>query len=272
MATVRACVLYGFGINCDCETQHAFQSAGAFAERIHVNDLISGGRKLSEFDILAFPGGFSFGDDLGSGKVLGNKFKFNLKGELAQFVADGKLVIGICNGFQSLVKMGLLPGLEGDYFTQRATLTFNDSGKFEDRWVHLKLNPSSKCVWTRGIEGLYLPVRHGEGKFVAGDSVLDELERNGQVVAQYVNASGGIAGYPLNPNGSLRSIAGVCDPEGRIFGLMPHPEAYNHPTNHPRWTRGGVRGVEKHLGLKVFANAVGHAAATKARRAAVVQG
>ncbi|MCZ7400347.1 MAG: phosphoribosylformylglycinamidine synthase subunit PurQ, partial [Candidatus Methanoperedens sp.] len=162
----KALILTGYGINCDMETQHAFKLAGAEAERVHLTDLINGARKLSEFHILAFPGGFSFGDDIASGKVLANMIKYNLGGQVREFIDAGKLIIGICNGFQAMVKMGLLPAFDGDYSMQDVTLTFNDSGRFEDRWVHLKTNKNSKCVFTKGIDGMYLPVRHGEGKFV----------------------------------------------------------------------------------------------------------
>jgi phosphoribosylformylglycinamidine synthase len=254
---VKVLVLTGFGINCDLETQHAFRAVGADAERIHLNDIILGEKRLGDYEILAFPGGFSFGDDIASGKVLANKFKHHLKKELEEFVHSGKLVIGICNGFQALVKMGLLPALDGNYFSQQATLTFNDSGRFEDRWVWLKVNPASKCVFTKGIEKLYLPVRHGEGKFVADQRVLERLKKQGQVVAQYTDPEGKLAGYPWNPNGSLENIAGVCDETGRVYGMMPHPEAFNHFTNHPRWTRGEFSG--EGMGIPVFRNAVEYA-------------
>ncbi len=255
---VKACVLYGFGINCDYETKFAFEKAGASAERVHVNDLVAGAKKLADYHILAFPGGFSFGDDLGSGKVLANKFKFGLKKELQEFIDSGKLVVGICNGFQALAKLGLLPATNGKYFEQTTTLTFNDSGRFEDRWVYLRFNSHSKCVWTRKIDGIYLPVRHGEGKFVVGDEgTLKEMRQNQQVVAQYVDKAGELAGYPCNPNGSQENVAGICDGTGRVYGMMPHPEGFSHKTNHPRWTREPVG--EKGAGLKVFENAVAYA-------------
>lgn len=256
---VRACVLYGFGINCDYETQHAFATAGAIAERVHVNDLVSGSRSLTEFEILAFPGGFSFGDDIASGKVLANKFKFHLAGDLAQFVKDGMLVAGICNGFQSIVKLGLLPAFNGHYREQTATLTFNDSGRFEDRWVRLAFDKKSPCVWTKGIEKMYLPVRHGEGKFVASEGILKKMDEKHLAVARYVDGKWkATLAYPDNPNGSMASIAAACDETGRVFGIMPHPEAFNHETNHPRWTRGEAHG-ENGLGLQVFENAVKYA-------------
>ncbi len=260
----QACVLYGFGINCDLETQFALQKAGAHAERVHVNDLITGERKLDEFHLLAFPGGFSFGDDLGSGKVLANKFKFRLKGELEKFVKEGKLVIGICNGFQSIVKLGLLPALEGNYFSQQATLTFNESGKFEDRWVHLKFNSRSPCVFTKGMDTIYLPVRHGEGNFIAREKELKEITGKNLFAAQYCSPEGELAGYPFNPNGSMQNIAALCDESGRVFGMMPHPEAFTHYTNHPRWARGEAdkwrcQNDGEGPGIQIFRNAVQYA-------------
>ncbi len=223
----RVLVLTGFGINCDMETQHAFELAGAMAVRVHINDLINGKERLSDYHILAFPGGFSFGDDIASGKVLANMIKYNIGEQLQEFISGGKLIIGICNGFQAMVKMGLLPAFNGDYGKQEVTLTFNDSGRFEDRWVHLKLNKRSKCVFTKGIDNIYLPVRHGEGKFMAKTpQVLERLRKNDHIVFQYTDNQGKTAGYPYNPNGSIDNIAGICDETGRIFGMMPHPEAF----------------------------------------------
>ncbi len=255
LMTVRACILTGFGINCDYETAHAFRMAGAEAVRVHVNDLIHGLDSLAGYHILAFPGGFSFGDDIASGKVLATKCAHALRDQLTEFVAAGKLIIGICNGFQVLVKMRVLPGISTDG-DQDATLTFNDSGRFEDRWVNLHINPASPCVWTRGIERLYLPVRHGEGKFLpATDSVRRALITKKQNVVQYATPAGRpTMEYPLNPNGSVDAVAGVCDPTGRIFGLMPHPEGYMFPTQHPRWTRGPL--PDEAPGLAVFRNGV----------------
>jgi phosphoribosylformylglycinamidine synthase I len=255
---VRACVLTGFGINCDYETAHAFRMAGAEAARVHVNDLVEGHDSLGGYQILAFPGGFAFGDDIASGKVLATKCAHALGDQLAAFIEAGKLVIGICNGFQVLVKMGLLPRVAPNN-AQDATLTFNDSGRFEDRWVNLHVNPASPCVWTRGIEQLYLPVRHGEGKFLPGDEgVRRALARNEQIVVQYATPAGEpTMDYPLNPNGSVDAIAGVCDPTGRIFGLMPHPEGHIFPTQHPRWTREAL--PTEGPGLGVFRSGVEHA-------------
>ncbi len=253
--TPKVLVLTGYGINCDMETQHVFKLAGAQAERVHLTDLINGTRTLSEFHILALPGGFSFGDDIASGKVLANMIKYNLGDQIQKFIDDGKLIIGICNGFQAMVKMGLLPAFNNDYFTQNVTLTFNDSGRFEDRWVHLKGNTNSKCVFTKGIESIYLPVRHGEGKFVVKNTEdLAILKKENHIVFQYVDSEGELAGYPQNPNGSVDNIAGICDETGRVFGMMPHPEAFQHRTNHPTWTREEL--PEEGAGVAVFRNAV----------------
>lgn len=249
----KALVLTGYGINTDYETALAFELAGARAERVHLNELIANKGQLHDYHITAIPGGFSFGDDIAAGKVLANKLRLNLKEELLNFIEGGKLLIGICNGFQVLVKMGLLPGINGDN-SQQATLTFNDSAKFEDRWVYLKVNPNSKCIFTQGLERLYLPVRNGEGKFVPQDGILEQLKENEQIVLKYVDEQGAEAGYPWNPNGSVENAAGICDPTGRIFGLMPHPEAYLFRVNHPRWTREEL--PEEGQGLKIFKNAV----------------
>lgn len=253
----KICVLTGFGINCDNETAHAFNLAGGESEKVHINDLINGKKSLLEFHILAFPGGFSYGDDIASGKVFASKFKTHLWGDLKKFIDFGKLIIGICNGFQILVKMGLLPDSNG---VQTVTLSHNDSGKFEDRWVNLSINKKSVCVFTKGLDKLYLPVRHGEGKFITLDlTVLKNLEKNNQIVLSYSDIKGNLAkNYPENPNGSVNCIAGICDASGRIFGLMPHPEAFIHPTNHPRWTRQKSL-LKEGEGLIIFKNAINYA-------------
>lgn len=250
----KALVITGYGINCDYETQHALNLVDADAKRIHINDIIDGIEKLEDYHIIAFPGGFSFGDDITSGKVLANKIKFNIFDDLQKFIDDGKLIIGICNGFQSMVKLGILPAFERNYNRQTTTLTFNDSGRFEDRWVYLKVNQKSRCIFTKNIDSLYLPVRHGEGKFVTREVFLQKLNKNNQIALWYVDEKGNLVGYPSNPNGSLENIAGICDETGRIFGLMPHPEAYLYKTNHPRWTREKL--PEEGMGVKIFRNAV----------------
>lgn len=260
MEKPKALIMLAAGINCDKETEYAFEMAGADAKRVHINDLIAQREKLSHYHILVIPGGFSFGDDIASGKVLANKLEYRLGEEVRRFVADKKLVLGICNGFQVMVKLGILPALDGDYRKQQTTLTFNDSSKFEDRWIYLKLQPESKCVFTKGLEEklTYLPVRHGEGKFIpASKEVLKKLYRNGQIVFQYVDREGNLGNYPINPNGSVDSIAGICDERGLVFGLMPHPEGYITKYQHPRWTRESMS--EEGDGMAVFKNSVEYA-------------
>lgn len=251
---INILVLYGYGINCDNETEQGFKMVGGNVKKVHINELISGEKKLKNYQILVFPGGFSFGDDISAGKVLANKFKYNLWKELTGFINNGKLIIGICNGFQVMVKLGILPAFDRDYGKEKITLTFNDSGRFEDRWVYLKINQESNCIWTQGINNLYLPIRHGEGKFVLKDKKIGErLSKQNQVVMQYVDDKGNLAGYPFNPNGSENNIAGICDKTGRIFGLMPHPEGFLFYQNHPRWTR---KEFQENRRLKIFKNAV----------------
>lgn len=262
-AAVRALIITGVGLNCEQETAAAFEAAGAAAELVHLNDLLRGERRLEEFQILALIGGFSFGDHLGSGTVLANRLKFRLGAELAEFVRAGKLIIGICNGFQTLTRLGLAPALDGRYFEPQAALMANDSGVFRDDWVTLKANADSPCVFTRGVDLIRLPVRHGEGKFVAEDAALARLEAENLAALRYCAADGSAAhGFPDNPNGSLHDIAGVCDPTGRIFGLMPHPEAYLSPWNAPDWQMKQLAGTlpEWGEGRIIFDNAVQFAA------------
>jgi len=263
---VQALVLAGYGINCDRETAYALELAGAEAHRVHINELVGwDGRPrthLDEFQILVFDGGFSWGDDHGAGVILATRLGTHLGEEIRRFIREGKLVLGICNGFQAMVNMGLLPGLDGDYASREVGLTWNDCGNFQDRWVHLAVNPDSPCVFTRGMDRMELPVRHGEGKLVAAETVLDALETGSQIVCRYAMPDGSPAGtrFPENPNGSMRDIAGICDSSGRVFGLMPHPEAYNHWTNHPDWTFRKASGTASTssdgAGIQVFRNAV----------------
>jgi phosphoribosylformylglycinamidine synthase I len=236
---VHVLVLTGYGLNCDLETAHAFELAGAVSTRVHINSLISGEARLKDYDILVFDGGFSWGDDHGAGVLEAVRLKSNIDEAICEFIEAKKLIIGICNGFQALVNLGLLPGFDGDHETRDVALTFNDCGNFRDDWVPLLGNPDSPCVFTRGITQTELPIRHGEGKFYASQEVIKRLIDNGQVVFQYATPQGKAAQgqFPFNPNGSVHDIAGICDPTGRIFGLMPHPEAFNHWTNHPDWTR-----------------------------------
>ena len=271
MKKVSVLVLTGYGLNCDIETAHAFERVGAKTSRVHINSLIDRSRRLSDFQILVFGGGFSWGDDHGAGVIQAVRMKTHIGDDILDFVDKGNLVIGICNGFQTIVNLGLLPGFElsakGKEGAERSVaLVFNDCGNFRNDWVTLKTNPQSPCVLTDGLERLELPVRHGEGKFYSDDATLNRLFENHQVAVQYALPDGQPAGqkFPYNPNGSIGDIAGICDPTGRIFGLMPHPEAYNHWTNHPDWTRqkeelkrkgqGFPRGVTP--GVKMFENAV----------------
>jgi len=270
MTTVRALVMTGYGLNCDYETDYALRLAGAEPRRVHINDLIAG-EDLDVFHIMVFGGGFSWGDDHGAGVLLAAKMRNNIGEQIERFVDQGKLIIGICNGFQSLVNLGLLPGFDGNRRERRIAVTYNDSGNFIDTWVRLSVNPDSPCVFTQGLTRLDLPVRHGEGKFYAAPEDLVRLQDRGQVVMQYANEDGRPANghWPENPNGSLLDIAGVCDSTGRIFGLMPHPEAFNHRTNHPDWTRqkallgreGGIPESDEGDGVRIFRNAVDYARA-----------
>ena len=256
----KTLVLTGEGINCDMETALAFAKAGAVSQRVHINDLIAKPGILREFHALAFPGGFSFGDDLGAGKAFANKLVNAVSGgnklfdSVVEFIEAGKAVIGLCNGFQILVKSGLLPALNGKYGEQQVTVFRNDSGRFEDRWVKTKVLPSS-CIFTRNIKSIDLPCRHGEGKFIAPEKTLKELWKKKTVAMQYSDSNGEpTMDYPLNPNGSMDAIAGICNEKGNVFGLMPHPEAFLFPTNHPQWLRRKGEGE----GLKVFENAVNY--------------
>ncbi len=263
----QVAVLTGFGINCDIETMAVFEMAGAQAHRVHVNSLVNGDDNLENYHIMAVPGGFSFGDHLGSGRLLGNRLRFGIREQVRKFVKDGKPVIGICNGFQVLVKMGLLPGDDEVSLEQTASLTLNDSGHYEDRWVTLEFNPDSPCIWTKGINRMRTPVRHGEGKFVVPDqSLLDKYDARGQLVTRYVDAeqpypSAGDEAlpYPICPNASMRNIAGVCDPSGLVFGLMPHPEANHSKWLGATWTREEQDGDWVGEGMAVFVNGVEYA-------------
>ena len=258
MNKVKVIILRTAGTNCDYETDYAFKLAGAETELVHVNQLIRGEKHLSEYSILAIPGGFSYGDDISAGILLANELKYKLNEQLEEFVESQKLVVGICNGFQVLVKSGLLRGENGQKTRQQnVTLSMNDSGKFECRWVYLKTE-ENPCIFTKGLkERIYLPVAHAEGKFIADEETLNCIERTGQVVFRYVDQDGKPTGYPGNPNGSLNDIAGICDCSGRIFGMMPHPERYVNSYNHPRWTREDL--PEEGDGLAIFKNAVEYA-------------
>lgn len=272
MKDVKVLVLTGYGLNCDNETAYAFELAGALATRVHINSLIDGSVNLDDFHILVFGGGFSWGDDHGAGVIQAVRLKTNTGDKLQSFIKNGKLVLGICNGFQTLVNMGLLPGFDNDYASRKVALTYNDCGNFRDDWVNLAVNEKSPCVFTKGMKNLEYPIRHGEGKFYADPEIIEKLIANNQVVIRYSKPDGSPAdkSFPENPNGSVYDIAGVCDQTGRIFGLMPHPEAFKHQTNHPSWTRDrelALRKGEKFDGkitdgIRLFRNGVDYIRST----------
>lgn len=236
MTIVKTLLISGFGINSEKELQWCFKKAGSQVTIVHLGDLIAGKIQLNDFDILGFPGGFSFGDHIAAGKVLANKIKIYLGKQLIAFVKAQKPIIGICNGFQMLVKLGLLP-YPNSHLKQEVTLTHNENHQFENRWVHLKINENSPCIWTKGLKSIYLPIRHGEGKMILGDSQkLHVLQAENLNVLTYTDSHGKpTQTYPDNPNGSEGSIAGLTDSGGLILGLMPHPEAFRWRVNAPGW-------------------------------------
>jgi phosphoribosylformylglycinamidine synthase len=241
----KALIIGGYGINADAELVQAFRLAGSRVDRLHVADLVADPSLVREARILAFPGGFSYGDHLGSGQVLALLCRKTLRTALEAFIADGGLVIGICNGFQALVRMGVLPNRDGRW-GREASLIQNKSGRFVDGWFPVNFETDSRCLWTKGLSARHLPVRHGEGRFVARDeATLDALESEGLVAVRYAQLDQG-------PNGSERGIAGICDPSGRVFGLMPHPEAFLVRENHPARRRASL----DEPGVALFANGV----------------
>jgi len=263
---VKALVITGYGTNCEMEMAHACKLGGAEQVDIaHMAELLNGEYSLDNYHFLNLPGGFLDGDDLGAGQAGAHRMKYSvIKGtnerffeQILRFIKHGKLILGVCNGFQLLVKMGLLPGFDKNYDQRIVSLTYNDSGKFEDRWVELCVNEKSPCGLTKNLSGLYYPIRHGEGKFVSkDDQTLARIQDENLVALQYASPETGrpTQEYPHNPNGSPAAIAGICDPTGRIFGLMPHPEAFLHRTNHPRWTREEL--PEEGQGVALFRNGI----------------
>ena len=249
MSKPKTLILRAPGTNCDQETAYAFELAGASTQLIHINQLMEQPSLLDEFQITCIPGGFSYGDDIAAGKILASQMQARLSDSMQKFRTDGKLILGICNGFQILIKSGLL--LTSDE-SAPATITWNDSGRFIDCWVNLKTD-STKCIFLKDVDQMYLPIAHAEGKFVTNsDATLAQLEQSNQLALKY-QPNGGLNGQ-FNPNGSVADVAGVCDETGRVFGLMPHPERHIDPTHHPRWTREGLK--PEGDGLAVFRNAV----------------
>ncbi len=236
MKQVKVCILQSDGTNCDNELFYAFKKFGGNPKFVHVNELRNGSKSLRDFQVLALPGGFSYGDDIASGKILAVELMSFLKGEIAKFRDKGGIIIGICNGFQTLIRTGLLPF--GKMGVMDATLATNDSGHFECRWIKLKLE-KSKCVFLKEGSNIgWFSVNHGEGKFFSSPDIIKKVEDKNLVTFRYVNEKGNSTQeYPQNPNGSLNAIAGVVDPTGRIFGMMPHPEKFVDITQYPNWRR-----------------------------------
>ena len=263
---VKVLVLTGYGTNCENEMAHACRLGGAEqVDIVHLSELLSGEYSLDDYHFLNLPGGFLDGDDLGAGQAGAHRFRHaqvsgtgeKLHDQLLRFIADGKLIMGVCNGFQLMVKTGILPGFDNDHTSRQVSLTYNDSSRFEDRWVNLAVNDKSPCVFTRGLSTLYYPIRHGEGKFVCQDETTMTRLLDNNLVALHYTLPGSTEPtdhYPENPNGSPHGIAGICDPSGRLFGLMPHPEAFSHRTNHPRWTREEL--PEEGQGIALFRNGI----------------
>jgi len=256
----RALIITGDGLNCEIETSYAFRLAGAEPVKKHITEILSRETDIRDYEILAFIGGFSNGDHLGAGTVQAVRFRNTIKESILEFISNKKPIIGICNGFQTLIKIGILPGTEDNSFKRTCSLLMNDSAVFEDRWVYLLNERNSPCIWTKGIEKIFLPVRHGEGKFYTTKDILEKIKENNQIVFKYTDEKGNITEkYPYNPNGSIDSIAAICDKSGLIFGLMPHPEAFLHGVNNPYWTINRANGKdipEYGEGLKIFKNAV----------------
>jgi phosphoribosylformylglycinamidine synthase len=264
MAKPSALILSGYGINCEEETAYAFEKYGGRAEIVHINDLIDGVKKFKDYQILAIPGGFSYGDDTGAGKAFANRVANNLREETLKFVQEDKLAIGICNGFQVVTALGLAPALDEKYGERQSGLMQNENNRYTCRWVNMNVE-SNKCVWTKGIKTLFVPIAHGEGNFYMPEKELKALQKKDQVVFRYTKEDGSPAGgqYPYNPNGALLDIAGICDGSGRVLGLMPHPERHLFFHNRPDFTllkekylREGEAIPQEGEGGKLFENAV----------------
>ncbi len=267
MGRVNVLVITGYGTNSHKETAHTARLAGAdCAHIVHFSDIVSAKVRLADYDFLIFPGGFLDGDDLGAAHAASMRWRYlkdaqdtALLDHLKAFLDAGKLILGICNGFQLLVKLGVLPGFSGNDFVRQVSLGHNDSARYEDRWVTMRINPQSPCVFTRGLEFFMCPVRHGEGKIIPMDEAcLQKLEQDNLITLQYVHPETRevTQEYPANPNGSPLAIAGLTNPTGRVLGLMPHPEAFHHVTNHPHWTRGALSPQISPPGTLLFVNAV----------------
>lgn len=250
MSQSKILILRAPGTNCDVETAHAFRLAGGEPDIYHLNRFLESPNLACEYQILCIPGGFSYGDDVAAGRIFGNQIRHHLADALREFREAGKLILGICNGFQVLIKSGLLD--TNDDRGPTASLTWNDSGRFMDRWVGLK-SQDNCCIFLQDISELQLPIAHAEGKFVVRDcESLAKFEKNGQLALRYAEVEG--TPTPFNPNGATADVAGMCDKSGRVFGLMPHPERFIEFTQHPQWTRHEDRGEGQ--GMVIFRNAI----------------
>lgn len=248
----KALVIRAAGTNCDQETIHALELAGAECQLTHINQLLSGHLRIHPYHIIVFPGGFSYGDDISAGKVLANELRLKLREQLTRFVESKKLVIGVCNGFQVLVKAGLLPGFDPVDEKQSVTLGLNDSARFQCQWTTVKTDPSA-ATWLKGMPSSFdLPIAHGEGKFLTlNPKILATLKKNKQIIFRY---------SPKNPNGSQADIAGICNKAGNVVGLMPHPERFVSRYQHPNWTnRPAANGSEWGDGYWFWEKAVNYA-------------
>ncbi|MDC0934868.1 phosphoribosylformylglycinamidine synthase I [Pirellulales bacterium] len=252
MPQPRVLVVRAPGTNCDAETRYAFQLAGARANVLHLNRWLESPTLLRDVEILCVPGGFSYGDDIAAGRIFANQLRCQLGDEIRRFRDDGGLVLGICNGFQVLLKSGLLD--EHAATSPMATLAWNRSGRYVDRWVRLAVD-AGQCVFLAGIETIALPIAHAEGNFqTVDDSAFERLEQAGRFPLRYCPADDSDADY--NPNGAQGNVAGMCDATGQVLGLMPHPERFIDPRQHPSWTREPT--AEEGAGLQLFRNAVAH--------------
>jgi phosphoribosylformylglycinamidine synthase len=264
----RVLIMSGYGINCETESAHAFELAGAKADIVHINDLINGKKKMSDYDIIMFPGGFSYGDDTGSGQAFANKVRNNLWDDLLEFINSGKLILGVCNGFQIMTHLGLFALPSNEYGKRINAMESNNSNRYECRWVHIKHN-NSNCVFTKGVDITHLPVAHAEGRFFCDGKIFEELKNNNQIVFTYCSEDGKGADsqYPFNPNGSVNDVAGICDRTGRIMGMMPHPERAIYSISEPEFqlkkeiTKRDNREMPEFIesNLKIFKNAVDYA-------------
>lgn len=264
MAKPKALIITGYGINCEEETAKCFDMSGATSEIVHINDLISEDKKMSDYQIMAFPGGFSYGDDTGSGNAFANKLKNHLNDDLLSFANEDKLIIGICNGCQIVTNLGLIPALNNNYGERQVALMHNKTARYECRWIYMK-NTSENGIWTRGIDVLHVPVAHGEGNFYMESETYEKVQAGNQIAFKYVTEDGQPANeqYPSNPNGSMHDIAALTDPSGRIIGIMPHPERFNSFVNEEGWQlkKEALIRADKPLpkegeGLKIFKNAI----------------